>query len=53
MIENVSKMAVVEGGDIRFITDIGRTVARDVFFAGIAIKCIAHISRLGFRYAIS
>ena len=31
--------SIIESGDIRFITGIGGTVARDSSYAGVTVKC--------------
>ena len=46
------RQLIVEGDYIRFINDIGGTVARDEHCTGVAIKCRAHNSFLGFLYGI-
>ena len=43
---------VVENDAIYFIAGIGGTVARNYYFAGIAIKLTAHYFRLDFVNAI-
>ena len=42
---------MVESCDIRFLIGIVGTVARDGCFAGVAIKCRTHHSRVGFLSA--
>ena len=40
--------SIIKGGDIRFITDMGGTGARDDRCVGVAIKCNTHNSQLNF-----
>ena len=46
------RLIVIEGANVCFITSIGGNIARDYFYAGIAIKCCTLRYQLNFLYAI-